>query len=220
MATMKNAFIFDFDGTLGETEELVIAAICAAYRDFGLTAPTRDEIVSHFGPNELGVFKVLRPADGEKFFERYLVHYAELEKQYSPAPFDGIKDVLETLYKNAIPMAIVTGKCRESLLISLSAYGILDYFSALECGSERGVVKAEKIRDVLTRWNANETLDKVYYVGDIVSDALNSLKAGIIPLSAAWSKHADVEALRKSPTSKVFESVADFGRWVRANALK
>ena len=74
MATMKNAFIFDFDGTLGETEELVIAAICAAYRDFGLSAPSRDEIVSHFGPNELGLFKVLRPADGEKFFERYLAH--------------------------------------------------------------------------------------------------------------------------------------------------
>lgn len=219
MATMKNAFIFDFDGTLGETEELVIAAICAAYRDFGLSAPSRDEIVSHFGPNELGLFKVLRPADGEKFFERYLTHYAELAKHYSPAPFDGIKDVLETLYKNSVPMAIVTGKCRKSLLISLAVYGISDYFSVLECGSESGVVKPEKIRNVLERWNAAETLGKVYYVGDIVSDVLNSLKAGVIPLSAAWSKHADVNALRKSPTSKVFESVADFAQWVRENAL-
>lgn len=219
MATMKNAFIFDFDGTLGETEELVIAAICAAYRDFGLSAPSRDEIVSHFGPNELGLFKVLRPADGEKFFERYLAHYAELAKHYSPAPFDGIKDVLETLYKNSVPMAIVTGKCRKSLLISLAVYGISDYFSVLECGSESGVVKPEKIRNVLERWSAAETLGKVYYVGDIVSDVLNSLKAGVIPLSAAWSKHADVNALRKSPTSKVFESVADFAQWVRENAL-
>lgn len=71
----------------------------------------------------------------------------------------------------------------------------------------------------MERWNAAETLGKVYYVGDIVSDALNSLKAGVIPLSAAWSKHADVNALRKSPTSKVFESVADFAQWVRENAL-
>ena len=110
---MKKGFIFDFDGTLGETVDLVLAAFDSAYADLGLVMPPRDEIIANFGPTELGLLRRLSPAHGDELFARYLVHYSRLHSKYSPAPFLGIADVLKMLFDRGLLLGIVTGKARE-----------------------------------------------------------------------------------------------------------
>ena len=216
---MKKAFIFDFDGTLGETIPLVLASVKAAYCDTGQTAPSEGVIKSHFGPNEIGMFRSLNPDMWKTLYGRYLYHYAALHDKYSPALFMGIRGVLRLLSEKGVPAAIVTGKGRDTADISLAKYGISEYFSVVECGDERGAVKPEKIRRVLEFWNLQNAAGSVYYIGDIVRDVYDSLEAGTVPLSAAWSKIADVGGLKKSPSKKVFESVADFRDWIEKSVI-
>ena len=214
---MKKAFIFDFDGTIGETIPLVLSAIKSAYADMGLTAPSPEAIQANFGPNEIGLCKRLFPnslSDAETLYKRYLFHYEAKHEEYSPSPFANIAEVLKILSENAIPIAIVTGKGDDSAKISLQKYGVGNLFSAIECGSEFGVVKPEKIKKVLDAWNTSPSETKVYYVGDAVSDVYDALEGGIIPVSCAWSTLADVSALKQTPTTKIFESVEDFKNWI------
>ena len=121
---------------------------------------------------------------------------------------------MKTLSENRIPIAIVTGKGDDSAKISLEKYGIPELFSVVECGSERGAIKPEKIKAVLDAWKTSPEETRVYYVGDAVSDVYDSLEAGVIPVSAGWSEMADVSALKKTPTTKVFNSVLDFRTWI------
>ena len=214
---MKKAFIFDFDGTIGETIPLVLSAVESAYADMGLVAPSRDLIQSNFGPNERGLCLRLfpdSPESAETLYQRYLFHYEAQHDKFSPRPFTGIRVALKTLTENRIPIAIVTGKGDDSAKISLQKYGIGELFSAIECGSEHGVVKPEKIRAVLDMWKTTPEETKVYYVGDAVSDVYDSLEAGVIPVSVAWSTMADVSAVKKTPTTKIFDSVLDFRNWI------
>lgn len=216
---MKKGFIFDFDGTLGETVDLVLAAFDSAYADLGLVMPPRDEIIANFGPTELGLLRWLSPAHGDELFARYLVHYSRLHSKYSPAPFLGIADVLKMLFDRGLLLGIVTGKARETAELSLKKYGIFDYFSVVECGDERGAVKPVKIRNVLNTWKVTPQNAEIYYLGDIERDACDAKESGITPLAAAWSDFADVAALEKSPAKAVFRSVAEFKAWVEENVL-
>ncbi len=214
---MKNGFIFDFDGTIGETIPLVLTSIENAYADLGFKSPSRDELQSHFGPNELGLCHALfpnSPDTAKKLYERYLFHYENLHENFSPTPFCGIPEALKTLSENGAELAIVTGKGVDSARISLQKYGVGDLFSAIECGSESGAVKPEKMRSVLKAWNTQPTDTKIYYVGDAIQDVYDSLEVGLIPLSAAWSELAETDKLKKTPTSKVFEKVDDFRNWI------
>lgn len=219
---MKTAFIFDFDGTIGETIPLVLSAIESAYADMGLTAPSREVIQSNFGPNERGLCQRLFPDSKEKaetLYQRYLFHYEAQHDKFSPRPFTGIRVALKTLSENRIPIAIVTGKGDDSAKISLSKYDIVDLFSVIECGSERGAIKPEKIKAVLDAWKTTPEQTRVYYVGDAVSDVYDSLEAGVIPVSAGWSDLADVSALKKTPTTKIFDSVLDFRNWILSEII-
>ncbi len=214
---MKRGFIFDFDGTIGETIPLVLTSIENAYADLGLKSPSREEIQSHFGPDESGLCKALfpnSPDTAQKLYTRYLYHYENLHDKFTPAPFGGIPEALKTLSENGAELAIVTGKGKDSAKISLQKYGITDLFSVIECGSELGAVKPEKMRAVLKTWNTDTNSAKIYYVGDAIQDVFDSLEVGLVPLSAAWSKLAETDKLKKTPTSKVFERVDDFRNWI------
>ena len=219
MSKMKNAFIFDFDGTLGETIPCVVDTVTKSFHDLGLPATSPSEIRSHFGPDELGLLRSLDFKNSDALYKHYLRNYKDMHSEYSSAPFSGIEDVLGLLSENKIPTAIVTGKGRDSAEISLAQYGIADYFSAVECGSSAGVVKPQKMRRVLDIWKTDVKSTQVFYVGDAVQDVYDSLEVGAIPISVAWSSVADAEELRKTPTSRIFERVDDFQKWIVDSVL-
>ncbi|MBQ6534271.1 MAG: HAD family hydrolase [Opitutales bacterium] len=217
---MKKGFIFDFDGTIGETIPLALAALRAAYADLGLEPPSDAEIKALFGPNEFGLCKKLvpnAPEVAEKLYGRYLFHYEAMHGKYSPAPFYGIADALKIICDGGALAAIVTGKGDDSAKISLLQYVVGEFFDPIECGSEEGAVKVEKIKKVAAAWGGK--VSKIYYIGDAVSDVYDALEAGAVPVSAAWSALADIPALKRAPTSRVFESVEDFKDWLFGEIL-
>ena len=55
------------------------------------------------------------------------------------------------------------------------------------------------------------------YVGDHPHDTLEAHAAGVIAVVAAWSPHADVEALRSSGPDEFFASVDAFEAWIEAS---
>jgi phosphoglycolate phosphatase-like HAD superfamily hydrolase len=206
-----DGMIFDLDGTLTDTFAVCFTAFRETIRAVTGRCPTDDEIFSHFGPSEEGMFQRWVPDRWEHCLQVYLSLY-ESEHRRIGRIFPGVEAALDTLKNLGIPMAVVTGKGPRSAAISLAQLGLTPYFDMIETGSPHGSVKPESIRRVLTRWET--TPERVAYLGDVASDILASRAVGVIPLAAAWEARSDPEALRALEPVAVFCAVSEFIQWI------
>ena len=211
---MLHGVIFDLDGTLADTLDVCIEAFQNAIEIHAGNRPTPDEVVALWGPTEEGVLRAAVGSEWELAVETFLTEYERLHVSVL-APFPGIRSVMDRLAGAGVPTAVVTGKGPRSTRISLEVLGLERAFEFVEAGSIDGVVKAEKITRIADRWGV--PANSVAYVGDHPHDTREAHSAGVIAVAAAWSSHADVEALHSSDPDEFFDSVTAFEMWIEAS---
>lgn len=122
--------------------------------------------------------------------------------QSCPAPYEGIRELIETLQKAGVLVALITGKGDKSCRITLEQFGMRDLFCSVKTGAEDRPNKAKAIEELLHDFCLNK--DEFYYIGDAVSDVAACKKAGVTCLSAAWATTADVGGLEKPTPQRFF----------------
>jgi len=212
------AILFDLDGTLGDTVPLCIAAFKKAIEPLIGRNISEKEIIDTFGPSEEGTIMALVPHQYEKGIRDYLYYYEALHER-CPQPFDGIKPLLNTLKKNGIRLALVTGKGKYSTKITLQRFGMLDLFETTETGHIHGPRKPEGITAVLNHFNDVKKSDFLY-VGDAPSDILACREVGIPIVSVAWANAADAKTLSAMSPDALFDSIDQFSDWILSSIDK
>jgi len=154
----------------------------------------------------------LAPNHYDKGVSDYLYYYENLHEM-CPVPFDGIKDVLQTLRNKGIRIAMVTGKGKQSTDISLRHFELTHFFEIIETGSPKGARKAEGIQLILD-WLTDIRKDEVIYVGDAPSDIRASRKVGIPVVAAARADTAEPEKLQELKPDELFYTIKDFSDWL------
>lgn len=203
--------IFDLDGTLGETLPVCFAAFRSVFeRDHGVTYDDA-AIRQMFGPSDRGVLAANGHGDPDDLLAEYLAEYAAHHSE-ADEPFPGIVDVLDAL-RPRVPVAVVTGKGRQSALLSLRHWGILDKFAAVMAGGDDGDIKIENMQAVVATWGVAPK--DVVAIGDIDLDVHRARIAGIRPVSAAWSNRADITRLEGANPEALFMQVGDFWQWLK-----
>lgn len=203
--------IFDLDGTLANTLPLCIAAFKKSIEPLLGKEISEREIIASFGPSEEGTIRKLIPQHEQAGVKAYLYHYQQLHYT-CPAPFDGIKELLQFLTDHNVQLAMVTGKGVHSTKISLEQFGLAQYFEIAETGSPEGPNKINGIRKVLSRLNANAA--QSLYVGDAPSDITYCKEVGIPIAAAAWAETTDVKELIPLSPDWLFYTVAQFKTWL------
>jgi phosphoglycolate phosphatase-like HAD superfamily hydrolase len=206
-------FIFDLDGTVGNTLPLCIAAFRKAIEPFLGRSLSETEITDTFGPSEEGTIRHLVPDHYEAGLEAYLDWYQKLHIDY-PTPFEGLPEIFEDLRASGSFVGMVTGKGHKSTLITLGQYGLMQHFDAIKTGSPEGPVKAERILEIIAE--RNDPKDSYLYVGDAPSDVDYCRTAGIRIIAAAWATTADLPRLRAKNPDYLFESISDFRSFIRS----
>ncbi len=201
----KKAFIFDFDGTLAETFPMICHAILTAYKNLGVEPPSTEVVYANFGPSELGLLKRVTPQHAQEIFDEYIRLNKEIIAKEGMRPFNGIREVLEELVKRGMKLALITGKSKESLYLTLDAIGLSEYFSILKWGEESGSVKPKCLREVLEELKISP--EQAYYIGDSPQDILDCREVGVEVLSAAWADCADVKKLEKLSPKAILKNV-------------
>jgi pyrophosphatase PpaX len=202
--------IFDLDGTIADTFAICFATFRNALAHVGGPALSDAEIHAHFGPSEDGMFQRVVPARWQEAFTAYLGEY----ERHLPscAVFPGVAASLAWLREHALPLALVTGKCRPSALMSLTQFGLDGVFERVETGSPAGVVKAAAITRVVRAWGAKP--QDVIYVGDAIADIKAAHEAGVRPIAAAWAPSAVAADLAALCPHALFTDAADFHAWL------
>ena len=205
--------IFDLDGTLADTLQVCFAAFRAAFARLGAPRYSDAQIRALFGPSEEGMMQRAIPERWEHAVAGYLEEY-DKHLPICAGVFPAVASVLELLRARRIPMALVTGKGPVSTVMSLKYFSLDGVFDPVESGSPIGVVKADAIRRVVSRWDVDPA--RVIYAGDAGVDMIAAREAGVIPVGAAWAPSVVPGELEATRPHVIFARAEDFHRWLES----
>jgi phosphoglycolate phosphatase-like HAD superfamily hydrolase len=206
------AVIFDLDGTLANTLPLCMQAFRQSVEPLINRSLSDAEIIATFGPSEEGTIMALAPGYYNKGVAGYLQFYESLHHM-CPLPFEGIKELLQTLKDKGIRIAMVTGKGRHSTDISLKYFELTHFFEMIETGSPKGARKAEGIELILDCLSDIKK-EEVIYVGDSPGDIIASREVGVPVIAAAWANTAELGKLKELKPDELFYTIKDFSNWL------
>jgi phosphoglycolate phosphatase len=131
--------VFDWDGTLMDSEARIVASMQAAVGEAGLAPLPTEQVRDIIGLGLLEAVQTLLPVQAPdthgRVVERYRRHY--LGSQGTPTPlFPGADSVVQELARRDYLLAVATGKSRRGLDHSLHDTGMAAYFHATRCADE------------------------------------------------------------------------------------
>jgi pyrophosphatase PpaX len=208
--------IFDMDGTLTRTNELIFESFNHVAEKYTGKRLTPQEIIALFGPpEEGGLAKVVgTEAVGkamDELCEYYQNHHARLA-----ALHPGIDDVLHYLKSRGVKLAIFTGKGNRTAEITLRKLNIAQYFDLVVSGSDVVNHKPhhEGITKVIERFAL--TPEAVLMVGDALGDVRASRAAGVKVAAVVWDSY-DRESVLLANADFVFHSVDEMSEWFKSH---
>lgn len=207
--------VFDWDGTLMDSEARICGAFAAAAADLGIEAPPRERLRAIIG---LGLHDALaelfpdRPdLPTRELVERYRVHF--LAEQGPPMPlFPSAEAVLSDLGSRGYLLAVATGKSRRGLDRALASSGLAARFVATRCADEAWPKPhPQMLLDLLeaTGTEAGEAL----MIGDTEYDLRMAAAAGVDAAGVSWGVH-DRCRLEPHRPLRVLDSLAEIPAWL------
>lgn len=206
--------IFDLDGTIGETFPMAVELIGSTIAEYGGPTLTAEGVIALFGPTEKGILESQLGERWPEAWESYLARYVDMHAM-CPEPFPGMREIVETLHRKGVLMALVTGKTAATGGLSLEVFGLAGFFDVIAGGAAKGLVKADRIREITARWKIPTS--SVAYVGDDPRDVREAEAAGAVSVAVAWSEFAEAAVLAAEQPAFLFTEVAAFDEWLRAS---
>ena len=205
----KKYIIFDFDGTLANTNNIIIASWQATFEHYlGYTLPVR-EIEATFGEilvNTIG--RLIPDAPVNEVVDYYRAYQDSHQQDYEVYVFEGIRELLEQLRERGCIIGVGTSR---------TAYSFWNYMKKL--GMDGYVDEAVTMNDVTSHKPDPETIDAVlikmmahageaYDSGSGIPDAVRKAalmvgdtkydigcanNAGVDSVMVGWSHYVDEE---------------------------
>jgi phosphoglycolate phosphatase len=206
--------IFDWDGTLMNSEQKIVTCFRKAVSDVGIEFPGDDAVRNIIGLGLKEALDTLMPAHDEDtrhtVVGRYREHFLHLDDTDMPL-FDGVTEGLEALIEKGYSLAVATGKARIGLDRVLSHTGLADLFIATRC-SDEAVSKPhpKMVLDILAQ--TGTSADKAIVVGDTTYDIQMGHSAGTNTLAVCYGVH-DADRLLKEKPLDCIGSFHDLVGW-------
>lgn len=206
---MIKLIVFDFDGTLGDTLELILKCNHETRRRMGAPVIPDSTIIGTIGIPLWDGIKVMNPGIDEADIPAWMKMYREvfdgLKHQIVPVLFPGVKETLAGLHRQGIILTVASSRGKVSLNDFLMAMGIAPYFDYV-LGAE-DVVNAkphpEPVLKTLERFGVIGP--ECLVVGDMPVDIQMGLGAGAVTCGVTFG-NSSREALEAAGAHYVIDS--------------
>lgn len=179
--SMTSSVVFDLDGTLVNTIEIVQSVLNDMRRSKGLGDLSTDEIVpwlSVGGETMIQELLELNSAETPRFTQEFRRLYKEC-----PTPsdfiFPGVENVLDKLKNLGVSLHVCTNKPRELALIALDEAGIKKYFSSICAGDDLTTRKPDQANFYECFGGQSISPNNSIMIGDSVVDQQLASNAGV-----------------------------------------
>lgn len=214
MAKLFDGFIFDIDGTLTSTNQLIFDSFNFIAQKYLNKTFSDQEIIAMFGPPENVIIKQLCGNKFEEAREEYFTYYSN--NHWKAELYPGIKEILEYLKNKNFPIGIFTGKGRQASLITLKKLKVDHYFDLIVTGDDviNHKPSAEGIILFLKHFGLNA--ERVLMIGDSDGDVTASKEAGVKIASALWDSYAH-QQVKLMGSDYYFHSVEELNHFLKEN---
>ncbi len=201
--------IFDLDGTLADTLPLIYESFNDAFVPITGKPLSPEEIRALFGPPDNYVIRnVLDPEHHDEAIGRYVATYERRHRDLVEL-FEGIDALLADAHAAGIKLAVVTGKSRNTALMTLDILGVLDRFDVVYAGDDVDRQKPDPMALIMALADlAHDDSARAAMIGDSAADILAGKGAGVVTIGVLWGVPDHSDLLVAGPDI-VCESVSD-----------
>ena len=200
LCIMIELVVFDFDGTLGDTLELILKCNHETRRRMGAPVIPDSAIIATIGiPLRDGIREMnpgIPEADIPLWFKTYREVFAQYEHTIIPSLFPGVKETLASLHSRGCILTVASSRETDSLNTFLRGMGIAQYFSYV-LGAEdvtHAKPNPEPVLKTLERFGLSGTQTLV--VGDMPVDIQMGLGAGAFTCGVTFGNSSKEELLK------------------------
>jgi HAD superfamily hydrolase (TIGR01509 family) len=189
------AVVFDLDGTLMDSLALVLAALTHVLEPFG-RRPTMDVFAHLGGPPDRFMADLLPPgADVATVLARFRDYH--LAHSHRIAPYEGAPPLLRQLRAAGVPVAVWTGRDRQSTDWLFQRHGLRDELATSVCGDDLPSHKPDPagLRKILDELGVPAA--EALLVGDADVDVLGGAACGVRTLLIRHQRNIDPTVLTR-----------------------
>lgn len=207
--------VFDWDGTLMDSERKIVNCIRAAALDCGLAPPTPAAArhIIGLGLEEAlaRLFPTLDVAAKSQLIAAYRDHFLVKDSTETPL-FEGVIEGLQTLHHYGYRMAVATGKARRGLERVLSLTGTGHWFCSTRCADEAGSKPhPQMLHDILAATGVAPA--RALMIGDTTYDLQMARNAGLAALGVSYGVHERAALMACEPLA-IMDSFPEIPAWL------
>ena len=196
---MLSAALFDFDGTLVDTTEMIFQSMRHATTSvLGRDDLTREELLANVGqplPRQMELFDAEK---AELLLEAYRAHHEEHHDALIAA-FPGVDAALNRLRTAGVRIVVVTSKRRRSVEMALAKFPgldlVVDLFVTMEDTQEHKPNPEPLLKGLELMGDVPR--DQAVYVGDSPFDVHAAKAAGLKSVAVSWGAFSE-DTLREA----------------------
>jgi pyrophosphatase PpaX len=187
-------WLFDFDGTLADSVELILASFRHATAEVLGYVPDEAELRAGIGLPLIDQMRTLDAERAQELYEAYVEHNLAVHDELM-RPYPGVDELLNRLRRDGRRLGVVTSKRRETALLGLDVLG-LGEFDVLIGWEDTDAHKPgpEPLMRALELLGASA--DEAVYLGDTPWDMQAGRAAGVATVAVLWgvAERAELEA--------------------------
>ena len=178
-----NTLIFDFDGTLADSFEMIVRICNQLAKEFGYEIATDPEVNYY---RNLSSRQIIKQSGVSFLHLPLLIRQLKLklnEEIHHLKPIAGIPEALAALHNQGMRLGILTSNARENVEEFLHTHSLFQHFDFVYSGATL-FGKNRVIRQCLKQQGLQ--LDQVAYVGDETRDIDAARSLGIRSIAVGW----------------------------------
>ncbi|WP_078555751.1 pyrophosphatase PpaX [Bacillus alkalicellulosilyticus] len=181
-----DTILFDLDGTLINTNELIIASFLHTLEHYKPGEYTREKVLDFIGPSLHDSFSKVNPDAVEEMITHYRTFnhtkHDELVEEY-----EGVRETIAALHEQGFKLAIVTTKIRKTAMMGLELTGLKPYFDVIVGldDVERAKPDPEPLNKAMVALGSKP--ETTIMVGDNHHDIHGGKNAGTKTVGVAWA---------------------------------
>jgi len=211
--TKAKLLVFDWDGTLMDSENQIVSCVENAIRDLDLEQRSREEIKNIIGLGLRESVSTLFPDSTDEFIAEFVASYRHYWfNTESGNLFPGARETLELLHNEGFLLGVATGKGRRGLDKVLSETGLQQVFHATRCADEaHSKPHTQMLDEIMQELSASaaETL----MVGDTEYDLEMAQRAGVRSIAVTYGVH-DWKRLQRFNPVATLDQISDIMDWL------